>query len=102
AEALTFGMRAGLDMDQVLAAVTRGAANSWYLENRGHTMVRDEFDFGFAVDWMRKDLRICLDEAAELGAKLPMTASIETMYAELQRLGANRLDATSIIRLLRD
>jgi 3-hydroxyisobutyrate dehydrogenase len=101
AEALSFGITAGLDMDLVLDAVTKGAANSWYLENRGHTMVRDEFDFGFAVDWMRKDLRICLDEAARLGAALPGTEASEKHYAELQRRGANRLDATAVIKLFR-
>ena len=101
-EALAFGMKAGLDMDLVLDAVTKGAANSWYLENRGHTMVRDEFDFGFAVDWMRKDLRICIDEAARIGAALPATEASEKLYAELQAKGANRLDATAIIKLFRD
>jgi 3-hydroxyisobutyrate dehydrogenase len=101
-EALAFGMKAGLDMDLVLDAVTKGAANSWYLENRGHTMVRDEFDFGFAVDWMRKDLRICLDEATRIGADLPGTAAIERLYAELQARGANRADATAVIKLFRD
>jgi 3-hydroxyisobutyrate dehydrogenase-like beta-hydroxyacid dehydrogenase len=101
-EALAFGMKAGLDMDLVLDAVTKGAANSWYLENRGHTMVRDEFDFGFAVDWMRKDLRICLEEAARIGAELPATEATEKLYAELQQRGANRLDATAVIKLFRD
>jgi 3-hydroxyisobutyrate dehydrogenase len=101
-EALAFGLKAGLDMDRVLDAVTKGAANSWYLENRGHTMVRDEFDFGFAVDWMRKDLRICLDEAARIGAELPATAASELLYAELQQRGAGRLDATAVIKLLRE
>jgi 3-hydroxyisobutyrate dehydrogenase-like beta-hydroxyacid dehydrogenase len=101
-EALAFGMKAGLDMDLVLGAVTKGAANSWYLENRGHTMVRDEFDFGFAVDWMRKDLRICLEEATRIGAELPATDATEKLYAELQQRGANRLDATAVIKLFRD
>jgi 3-hydroxyisobutyrate dehydrogenase len=101
-EALAFGMKAGLDMDLVLDAVTKGAANSWYLENRGRTMVRDEFDFGFAVDWMRKDLRICLEEATRIGAPLPATEASEKLYAELQAQGANRLDASAIIKLFRD
>jgi 3-hydroxyisobutyrate dehydrogenase len=101
AEALAFGMRAGLDMDLVLGAVTKGAANSWYLENRGHTMVRDEFDFGFAVDWMRKDLRLCLAEAQRIGAELPATAATEQLYARAQARGENRLDATAIIRQFR-
>ena len=99
AEALAFGMKAGLDMDLVLDAVTKGAASSWYLENRGHTMVRDEFDFGFAVDWMRKDLLLCIQEAAALGADVPFTTQIERGYEELQRRGDNRLDATAVIRL---
>lgn len=99
AEALAFGMKAGLDMDLVLDAVTKGAASSWYLDNRGHTMVRDEFDFGFAVDWMRKDLLLCLQEAAAIGADVPFTAQIERGYEELQRRGDNRLDATAVIRL---
>jgi 3-hydroxyisobutyrate dehydrogenase len=100
-EALAFGMRAGLDMDLVLDAVTKGAANSWYLENRGRTMVRDEFDFGFAVDWMRKDLRLCLAEAQRIGADLPATAATEQLYAQAQQRGDNRLDATAIIRQFR-
>jgi len=99
AEALAFGMKAGLDVDQVLDAVTKGAANSWYLEHRGRTMVRDEFDFGFAVDWMRKDLRLCIDEAVRIGAALPATRATEEAYAKLQQRGDNRLDATALIRL---
>ncbi len=102
AEALAFGLRAGLDMHAVLDAVTTGAANSWYLEHRGHTMVDDRFDFGFAVDWMRKDLRLCLDEATRLGAEVPTAALVEGEMAALQDQGANRLDVTSIIRLFRD
>jgi 3-hydroxyisobutyrate dehydrogenase len=102
AEALNFAMAAGLDTDLVLGAVTGGAANSWYLENRGHTMVRDEFDFGFAVDWIRKDLGICLDEAARRGIPLPFTARAEQDYAASQARGDGRLDATATIRLRRD
>jgi 3-hydroxyisobutyrate dehydrogenase len=101
-EALAFAIKAGLDADLVLDAVTKGAANSWYLENRGHTMVRDEFDFGFAVDWMRKDLDLCITEAARIGAIVPMTQATEKLYEELQQRGANRLDATALIRLFRD
>jgi 3-hydroxyisobutyrate dehydrogenase len=101
-EALAFGLKAGLDMHTVLDAVTSGAANSWYLENRGHTMIDDRFDFGFAVDWMRKDLRLCLTEAARLGAEVPTAALVEDEMAAMQARGANRLDATSIIRLFRD
>ncbi|HEX7094545.1 MAG TPA: NAD(P)-dependent oxidoreductase [Acidimicrobiales bacterium] len=99
AEALAFGMKAGLDMARVLDAVTAGAASSWYLENRGHTMLRDEFDFGFAVDWMRKDLRLCLEEAARLHADVPLTEQAERYYAELQRRGEGRLDASAVIRV---
>jgi 3-hydroxyisobutyrate dehydrogenase len=101
AEALAFGLRAGLDMPAVLDAVTSGAANSWYLEHRGATMLEDRFDFGFAVDWMRKDLRLCLDEAADVGADLPTAALVEGEMAALQARGASRLDATSLIRLFR-
>ena len=101
AEALDFGLRAGLDMDLVLDAVTKGAANSWYLENRGHTMVRDEFDFGFAVDWMRKDLGLCRDEGERLGADLPLIELTDRYLAEVQEQGGNRLDATSILRVYR-
>jgi 3-hydroxyisobutyrate dehydrogenase len=102
AEALNFAMAVGLDTDLVLGAVTGGAANSWYLENRGHTMVRDEFDFGFAVDWIRKDLGICLAEAARQGIPLPFTTRAEQDYAASQARGDGRLDATATIRLRRD
>jgi 3-hydroxyisobutyrate dehydrogenase-like beta-hydroxyacid dehydrogenase len=102
AEALNLAQAAGLDPEQVLQAVTTGAANSWYLSNRGHTMVRDEFDFGFAVDWMRKDLRICLDEARRRGVPLPLTTLAEGDFAASQARGDGRLDATAIIRLRRD
>ena len=98
AEALAFGLRAGLDMDKVLSAVTKGAAGSWYLNNRGETMVRDEFDFGFAVDWMAKDLGLVAAEAERLGADAPLTAMVAQHLAERQAAGDNRLDATSIIR----
>ncbi|MGB1395393.1 MAG: NAD(P)-dependent oxidoreductase, partial [Candidatus Puniceispirillaceae bacterium] len=80
-EALAFGQNAGLDMDKVLGVVSGGAAQSWQMENRGTTMVRDEFDFGFAVDWMRKDLRICMAEAAQNGSELPVTALVSQFYA---------------------
>ena len=101
AEALAFGERAGLDLETVLAAVIKGAANSWYLENRGQTMINDEFDFGFAVDWMRKDLRLCIAEARAVGADVPLTALVDSELEHMQARGANRLDATSIIRLFR-
>jgi 3-hydroxyisobutyrate dehydrogenase len=101
AEALNMALAVGLDPDQVLRAVTGGAANSWYLANRGATMMRDEFDFGFAVDWMRKDLRICLEEAARRHIPLPLTAMAERDYANSQARGDGRLDASAIIRLRR-
>ncbi|MGI9598462.1 MAG: NAD(P)-dependent oxidoreductase [Acidimicrobiales bacterium] len=101
AEALAFGERAGLDMDLVLQAVTQGAAGSWYLSNRGETMVRDEFDFGFAVDWMAKDLGLVKSEAESLGADTPLTDLTAGYLAETQQAGDNRMDATAIIRRYR-
>ena len=98
AEALAFGQQAGLDMDLVLQAVTQGAAGSWYLSNRGETMVRDEFDFGFAVDWMAKDLGLVKSEAESLGAETPLTDLTAGYLAQSQQSGDNRMDATSIIR----
>jgi 3-hydroxyisobutyrate dehydrogenase-like beta-hydroxyacid dehydrogenase len=99
-EAVNFGLRANLDMDQVLEVISKGAAQSWQMENRGSTMVRDEFEFGFAVDWMRKDLNICLNEANRSGARLPMTALVDQFYAEVQALGGGRWDTSSLLRLL--
>ena len=101
-EALNFGQHAGLDMDKVLGVVSGGAAQSWQMENRGTTMVRDEFDFGFAVDWMRKDLRICLAEATQNGAQLPVTALVAQFYAALSERGFGRNDTSSLIRLLKN
>ena len=101
-EALNFGQNAGLDMDKVLGVVSGGAAQSWQMENRGSTMVRDEFDFGFAVDWMRKDLRICLAEAAANRSQLPVTALVAQFYAALSERGYGRNDTSSLIRLLRN
>lgn len=100
-EALNFGQNAGLDMDKVLGVVSGGAAQSWQMENRGATMVRDEFDFGFAVDWMRKDLRICMAEAAQNGTELPVTALVAQFYAALSHQGFGRDDTSSLIRLLK-
>jgi len=99
-EALNFGQKAGLDMDKVLGVVSGGAAQSWQMENRGTTMVRDEFDFGFAVDWMIKDLKICLAEAANNGAELPVTANVAQFYKALSNKGFGRNDTSSLIRLL--
>ncbi|MBT6123470.1 MAG: NAD(P)-dependent oxidoreductase [Candidatus Puniceispirillum sp.] len=100
-EALNFAAEAGLDTDKLLEAISGGAAQSWQMVNRGHTMVADEFDFGFAVDWMRKDLRICLTEAAQNGAPLPVTKIVAGYYDELSENGYGRNDTSSLIRRLR-
>jgi 3-hydroxyisobutyrate dehydrogenase-like beta-hydroxyacid dehydrogenase len=100
-EAIAFGQRAGLDMKTVLEVIGKGAAQSWQLDNRGPTMVDDEFDFGFAVDWMRKDLGIALGEARRNGAQLPVAALVDQFYADIQARGGNRLDTSSLIRRLR-
>lgn len=102
AEALAFGQRAGLDMTQVLAAVTEGAASSWYLNNRGETMVSDEFDFGFAVDWMAKDLGLVQAEAEEIAASVPLAALTASYLVRAQDAGDSHLDVTSIIRRYRN
>jgi len=99
-EGLDFGRRAGLDLDLLLATISQGAAGSWQMENRGGTMARREFDFGFAVDWMRKDLAIVLDEATRNGAVLPLTALVAQFYGRLQRQGHGRWDTSSLIELL--
>lgn len=101
AEALAFGQKAGLDMDAVLGVITQGAAGSWQMQHRGPTMLADRFDFGFAVDWMRKDLGLVLDEGRRLGTRLPATALIDQFYADLQAQGDGRLDTSSLIRRLR-
>ncbi|MBK8175606.1 MAG: NAD(P)-dependent oxidoreductase [Rhodospirillales bacterium] len=101
AEALNFAARAGLDADKVLATISKGAAQSWMMDNRSRTMLEDRFDFGFAVDWMRKDLGIAIDEAKANGAGLPVTALVDQFLAEVQRRGGNRADYTALIRLLR-
>jgi 3-hydroxyisobutyrate dehydrogenase len=100
AEALHFAKRAGLPTDDVLAAISKGAAQSWQMENRWPTMAQGKFDFGFAVDWMRKDLGIALDEARSNGAKLPATALIDQFYAEVQAMGGNRWDTSSLMARL--
>jgi 3-hydroxyisobutyrate dehydrogenase-like beta-hydroxyacid dehydrogenase len=100
-EAIAFGQRAGLDMPLVLDVIGKGAAQSWQLDNRGRTMVEDRFDFGFAVDWMRKDLGLVLDEARRNGAQLPVTALVDQFYAEVQAMGGSRWDTSSLIRRLR-
>ncbi|RCW74654.1 NAD(P)-dependent oxidoreductase [Pseudorhodoferax soli] len=100
-EAVAFGQRAGLDMEQVLAVISKGAAQSWQMENRGKTMVQGKFDFGFAVDWMRKDLGLVLDEAKRNGARLPVTALVDQFYADVQQAGGNRYDTSSLITRLK-
>jgi len=100
AEAVRFGQNAGLDMVQVLDVIGKGAAQSWQMDNRGKTMVDDKFDFGFAVDWMRKDLGLVLDEARRNGSRLPLTALVDQFYADVQALGGNRWDTSSLIKRL--
>jgi 3-hydroxyisobutyrate dehydrogenase-like beta-hydroxyacid dehydrogenase len=100
AEGLNFAVRAGLDADAVIDVIRYGAAQSWQMENRSKTMVRDQFDFGFAVEWMRKDLGIVLDEANRNGARLPMTALIDQFYAQVVARGGKRWDTSSLIHLL--
>jgi 3-hydroxyisobutyrate dehydrogenase-like beta-hydroxyacid dehydrogenase len=101
AEAIAFGQKAGLDMPLVLDVIGKGAAQSWQMDNRGKTMVADKFDFGFAVDWMRKDLGLVLDEARSNGARLPVTALVDQFYAEVQSLGGRRWDTSSLIKRLK-
>jgi 3-hydroxyisobutyrate dehydrogenase-like beta-hydroxyacid dehydrogenase len=100
-EGIAFGQAAGLDMKLVLQVIGKGAAQSWQMDNRGTTMVDDKFDFGFAVDWMRKDLSLCLDEARTNGARLPVAALVDQFYADVQQMGGNRWDTSSLIRRLR-
>lgn len=100
-EGMHFAQKAGLDGKAVVDVISKGAAGSWQMENRGHTMLDDEFEFGFAVDWMRKDLGICLDEANNNGASLPVTAQIDQFYKDVQNMGGNRWDTSSLIRRLR-
>jgi len=101
AEAIAFGQKAGLDMKQVLDVIGKGAAQSWQMDNRGKTMVDDQFNFGFAVDWMRKDLGLVLDEARRNGARLPVTAVVDQFYADVQALGGGRWDTSSLIKRLK-
>jgi 3-hydroxyisobutyrate dehydrogenase-like beta-hydroxyacid dehydrogenase len=101
AEGIDFAAKAGLDVTRALDVISKGAAQSWQMESRGKTMVADQFDFGFAVDWMRKDLAICLDEARNNGAALPVTAIVDQFYARIQARGGGRWDTSSLIRLLR-
>jgi 3-hydroxyisobutyrate dehydrogenase-like beta-hydroxyacid dehydrogenase len=100
AEALNFGMRAGLDMEQVIAVIGKGAAQSWQMDNRAKTMIQGKFDFGFPVEWMRKDLKICLEEANRNGALLPITAVIDQYYHQVIKAGGRRWDTSSLIHNL--
>jgi 3-hydroxyisobutyrate dehydrogenase len=99
-EAIHFGKKAGLDIEAVIATISKGAAQSWQMENRYKTMDEGKFDFGFAVDWMRKDLSICLGEARRNGAHLPVTALVDQFYSEVQKMGGKRWDTSSLIALL--
>lgn len=99
-EGLHFASQAGLDPAKVIGAISKGAAQSWQMENRWETMIRNEFDFGFAVEWMRKDLKIALEEAERNGAKLELTKLVDGYYAEVQELGGNRWDTSSLIARL--
>jgi 3-hydroxyisobutyrate dehydrogenase-like beta-hydroxyacid dehydrogenase len=100
-EGIAFGQAAGLDMKLVLEVIGKGAAQSWQMDNRGTTMIDDRFDFGFAVDWMRKDLGLCLDESKRNGASLPVTALVDQFYGDVQRMGGARWDTSSLIKRLR-
>ena len=101
AEGINFAQKAGLDVERALGVIGQGAAQSWQMDNRGRTMVADKFDFGFAVDWMRKDLSLCLAEARAKGAALPVTALVDQFYARVQAQGGGRWDSSSLIRVLR-
>ena len=100
-EAINFGMKAGLNMENVIEVISKGAAQSWQMENRYKTMIDDKFDFGFAVDWMRKDLKIAMDEAKNNGSLLPVTELVDKYYAEVQGMGGNRWDTSSLIKRFR-
>ena len=100
-EAINFGMKAGLNMEDVIEVISKGAAQSWQMENRYKTMIEDKFDFGFAVDWMRKDLKIAMEEAKKNGSLLPVTRLVDTFYEEVQKKGGNRYDTSSLIKRLR-
>ena len=100
-EAINFGMKAGLNMEDVIEVISKGAAQSWQMENRYKTMIDDKFDFGFAVDWMRKDLKIAMDEAKNNGSLLPVTELVDKYYEEVQGMGGNRWDTSSLIKRFR-
>ena len=100
-EGINFGMKAGLNMEDVIEVISKGAAQSWQMENRYKTMIDNKFDFGFAVDWMRKDLKIAMDEAKNNGSLLPVTELVDRYYGEVQDMGGNRLDTSSLIKRFR-
>ena len=100
-EGINFGLKAGLNMEDVIEVISKGAAQSWQMENRYKTMIDDKFEFGFAVDWMRKDLKIALDEAKKNNSLLPITEIVDQYYGDVQKLGGNRWDTSSLIRRLR-
>ena len=100
-EGINFGMKAGLNMEDVIEVISKGAAQSWQMENRYKTMIDDKFDFGFAVDWMRKDLKIAMEEAKNNGSSLPVTELVDKYYGEVQELGGNRWDTSSLIKRFR-
>ncbi len=100
-EGINFGMKAGLNMEDVIEVISKGAAQSWQMENRFKTMIDDKFDFGFAVDWMRKDLKIAMDEAKNNGSLLPVTELVDKFYGEVQSMGGNRWDTSSLIKRFR-
>src|SRR3569833_2302514 len=99
-EGLHFAQKAGLDQELVIEVISKGAAQSWQMENRYKTMIAGKFDFGFAVDWMRKDLSICLDEARKNGASLPVTALVDQFYGEVQKMGGKRWDTSALLARL--
>ena len=100
-EGINFGIKAGLKMEDVIEVISKGAAQSWQMENRYKTMIDDKFDFGFAVDWMRKDLKIAMDEAKNNGSLLPVTELVDKFYGEVQEIGGNRWDTSSLIKRFR-
>ena len=100
-EAINFGMNAGLNMHDVIEVISKGAAQSWQMENRHKTMIEDKFDYGFAVDWMRKDLKIAMEEAKKNNSPLPITKIIDEYYAEVQKMGGQRWDTSSLIKRFR-
>jgi len=100
-EGINFGMKAGLNMEDVIEVISKGAAQSWQMDNRYKTMIEDKFDFGFAVDWMRKDLKIALEESKKNNSLLPVTEIVDKYYGEVQKMNGNRWDTSSLIKRLR-